>query len=234
MICEISPAVLGLLLSITLLLLFAEIFCVIFLFLLHRDRRKTLCSCILLFCTFVLFELQDSVAEKEPIPHIPDFGRQRTALPVLFLLLFSGLTLWELLKLPKRFRVITELENAMTAVSDAMGEKLIYEPMERGRERREAFDQRHPAFAEKSREYAQEVLARRSELNADLKERKEESKAALAEKRDELETRLRELRQKHFVYRRIVRAYPALLEGRHNGRNFRRLGEQKDEDKKAS
>lgn len=96
MICEITPAALGLLLSITLLLLFAEIFCVIFLFLLHRDRRKTLCSCILLFCTFVLFELQESVAEKEPIPHIPDFGRQRTALPVLFLLLFSGLTLWEL------------------------------------------------------------------------------------------------------------------------------------------
>lgn len=150
------------------------------------------------------------------------------------LVLDAGLTLWELLKLPKRFRVITELENAMTAVSDAMGEKLIYEPMERGRERREAFDQRHPAFAEKSREYAQEVLARRSELNADLKEREDESKAALAEKRDELETRLRELRQKHFVYRRIVRAYPALLEGRHNGRNFRRLGEQKDEDKKAS
>ena len=32
-----------------------------------------------------------------------------------------------------------------------MGEKLIYEPMERGKERREAFDEKHPEFAEKKR-----------------------------------------------------------------------------------
>ena len=74
----------------------------------------------------------------------------------------AGSLLWEL-KLPSRFRAITEMEKALTAVSDAMGEKLIYEPMERGKERREAFAQSHPGLAEKTREAGPGALARRSD-----------------------------------------------------------------------
>ena len=53
------------------------------------------------------------------------------------------ITLWNMLKLPKRLRAIDELEKAMTAVSDAIGEK-VYEGVEHSKERSEAFDETHP------------------------------------------------------------------------------------------
>ena len=83
---------------------------------------------------------------------------------LLALLVFDAiLTLAEMLKLNKRFKAITELECAIHSVSDAMGEKLIYEPMERGKERRVAFDEKHPEFAEKKREAVEDVMAKRSD-----------------------------------------------------------------------
>lgn len=60
------------------------------------------------------------------------------------------ITLWNMLKLPKRLRAIDELEKAMTAVSDAIGEK-VYEGVEHSKERSEAFDEKHPELAERAR-----------------------------------------------------------------------------------
>ena len=146
-----------------------------------------------------------------------------------------ALTLTELLKLPRHIKAITELENAIHAVSDTMGEKLIYEPMARGRERREAFEEQHPAIAEKSREYARDVLTRRSEINATVKQREDAGKQVLAQKKAELEQRLA-LARRNLVLHRILRAFPDLLKGENNGANFRRLrekGEEEHEDKSA-
>ena len=127
---------------------------------------------------------------------------------LLALLIFDAiLTLLEMLKLNKRFKAITELEGAIHSVSDAMGEKLIYQPMERGKERREEFDEKHPEFAEKKREAMQSVMAMRSEINENA----------------------------NFIHARIAAAYPHLSEGEHNGENFRRMRdyiEQKRAEKK--
>ena len=144
---------------------------------------------------------------------------------LLALLVFDAiLTLAEMLKLNKRFKAITELEGAIHSVSDAMGEKLIYEPMERGKERRVAFDEKHPEFAEKKREAVEDVMAKRSEINVAVKER-EDARRELAE-----------LRKTNFIHARIAAAYPHLSEGEHNGENFRKLRdyiEQKRAEKKG-
>lgn len=142
----------------------------------------------------------------------------------LFALLLTdmGMTLYGLLKLPKHFKAIEELERAMTAVSDTVGEKLIYEPMERGKERREAFDEKHPELAEKTREYAREALEKRRQINAQVKEREDAGKQAVAEKRAELEQHMAELRD-NMVLRRIARAFPDLAKGRNHGIHFMRL-----------
>ena len=149
------------------------------------------------------------------------------ALPGLVLLLAAdaALTLTELLKLPRRFRAMEELELAISAVSDAMGEKLIYAPVELGRERRDAFDEKHPDLARRRQEYARDILEKRGEINRLAKEKEGAGREALAQRKAELEERLRKLRGRNLVHRRITMAYPALLEGRCNGRNFRRLKE---------
>ena len=114
---------------------------------------------------------------------------------LLALLVFDAvLTLAEMLKLNKRFKAITELECAIHSVSDAMGEKLIYEPMERGKERREAFDEKHPEFAEKKREAVEDVIAKRSEINVAVKEREDARREELAAKKTELEAKLDSLK----------------------------------------
>ena len=143
---------------------------------------------------------------------------------LLALLVFDAiLTLAEMLKLNKRFKAITELECAIHSVSDAMGEKLIYEPMERGKERRVAFDEKHPEFAEKKREAVEDVMAKRSEINVAVKEREDARREELAAKKAELEAKLAELRKTNFIHARIAAAYPHLSEGEHNGENFRKL-----------
>lgn len=148
-------------------------------------------------------------------------------LPLLFVVLAADgiITLWALLKLPKRFKAMEELEKAIHGLSDAMGENLIYKPVERNIGRIQSFEEKHPEMAEKKQEYTRDILDKRTEINDRVKEREDASKAALREKRAELEQRLSELRGKGFVQRRITMAYPKLLEGRHNGGNFQRLKE---------
>lgn len=134
------------------------------------------------------------------------------------------LTLVELLKLPKRFKAMEELEAAITTVSDAMGEN-IYDSVERGRQRSEAFNERHPDIAEKSREYMADIWEKRNEINQKAKEREDAGKEALAARKAELEARLARLKGRNIVHRRIANAYPQLLEGKNNGANFRKLKE---------
>ena len=144
----------------------------------------------------------------------------------LYVLLVTDavLTLVELLKLPKRFKAMEELEAAITAVSDAMGEN-IYDSVERGRQRSEAFNEKHPDIAEKSREYMADMLEKRSEINQKVKEREDANKEALAARKAELEAKLARLKGRNIVHRRIAKAYPQLLEGKNNGANFRKLKE---------
>ena len=144
----------------------------------------------------------------------------------LYVLLVTDavLTLVELLKLPKRFKAMEELEAAITAVSDAMGEN-IYDSVERGRQRSEAFNEKHPDIAEKSREYMADMLEKRSELNRKAREREDAGKEALASRKAELEAKLARLKGRNIVHRRIAKAYPQLLEGKNNGANFRKLKE---------
>ena len=144
----------------------------------------------------------------------------------LYVLLVTDavLTLVELLKLPKRFKAMEALEAAITAVSDAMGEN-IYDSVERGRQRSEAFNEKHPDIAEKSREYMADMLEKRSEINQKAKEREDARKEALAARKAELEAKLARLKGRNIVHRRIANAYPQLLEGKNNGANFRKLKE---------
>ena len=144
----------------------------------------------------------------------------------LYVLLVTDavLTLVELLKLPKRFKAMEELEAAITAVSDAMGEN-IYDSVERGRQRSEAFNEKHPDIAEKSREYMADMLEKRNEINQKAKEREDANKEALAARKAELEAKLARLKGRNIVHRRIAKAYPQLLEGKNNGANFRKLKE---------
>ena len=152
---------------------------------------------------------------------------------LLALLVFDAiLTLAEMLKLNKRFKAITELEGAIHSVSDAMGEKLIYEPMERGKERREAFDEKHPEFAEKKREAVEDVIAKRSEINVAVKEREDARREELAAKKTELEAKLDSLKKTNFIHARIAAAYPHLSEGEHNGSHFRQIIERADKRRK--
>ena len=144
----------------------------------------------------------------------------------LYVLLVTDavLTLVELLKLPKRFKAMEELEAAITAVSDAMGEN-IYDSVERGRQRSEAFNEKHPDIAEKSREYMADMLEKRNEINQKATEREDANKEALAARKAELEAKLARLKGRNIVHRRIAKAYPQLLEGKNNGANFRKLKE---------
>lgn len=145
---------------------------------------------------------------------------------VLYVILAADavLTLVELLKLPKRFKAMEELEAAITAVSDAMGEN-IYDSVERGRQRSEAFNEKHPDIAEKSREYMEDMIEKRNEINQRAKEREDAGKEALAARKAELEAKLARLKGRNIVHRRITNAYPQLLEGKNNGANFRKLKE---------
>ncbi len=136
------------------------------------------------------------------------------------------ITLWNMLKLPKRLRAIDELEKAMTAVSDAIGEK-VYEGVERSKERSEAFDEKHPELAERRKEAFEDVLEKRSEINREVKAREDESLEALRAKKAELEAKLEALRKPNIISERIAMAYPKLSEGRHYGRQIAKIGERR-------
>ena len=136
------------------------------------------------------------------------------------------ITLWNMLKLPKRLRAIDELEKAMTAVSDAIGEK-VYESVEHSKERSEAFDEKHPEPAERRKEAFEDVLEKRSEINREVKAREDESLEALRARKAELEAKLEALRKPNIISERIAMAYPKLSEGRHYGRQIAKIRERR-------
>ena len=136
------------------------------------------------------------------------------------------ITLWNMLKLPKRLRAIDELEKAMTAVSDAIGEK-VYEGVEHSKERSEAFNEKHPELAERRKEAFEDVLEKRSEINREVKAREDESLEALRAKKAELEAKLEALRKPNIISERIAMAYPKLSEGRHYGRQIAKIRERR-------
>lgn len=138
-----------------------------------------------------------------------------------------AITLLELLKLPKKFKAIEELEKALTAVSDNIGEKIVYAGVERGMERYKDYEEKHPRSAERGKRMVQEVLEKREELSRRTRERELEVNAALKEKSEELDKLLR----RSIVHERIIRAYPRLLEGEHNGVNFRKFRRHKENKK---
>ncbi len=138
------------------------------------------------------------------------------------------ITLVELLKLPRRFKAVEELERMMTAVSDTVGEKVLYEGYDRVKEQREAFEERHPELTEKSREAMRDVLEKRSEINTALREREDERDERRTQRRSELEARINGILRHNIIHERIVRAYPHLAEGEHNGSHFRRIIERAD------
>ena len=140
------------------------------------------------------------------------------------------ITLWSMLKLPKRLRAIYELEKAMTAVSDAIGEK-VYEGVEHSKERSEAFDEKHPELAERRKEAFEDVLEKRSEINREVKAREDESLEALRARKAELEAKLEALRKPNIISERIAMAYPKLSEGRHYGRQIARIRERRTQRK---
>lgn len=136
------------------------------------------------------------------------------------------ITLWNMLKLPKRLRAIDELEKAMTAVSDAIGEK-VYEGVEHSKERSEAFDEKHPELAARRKEAFEDVLEKRSEINREVRAREDESLEALRARKAELEAKLEALRKPNIISERIAMAYPKLSEGRHYGRQIARIRERR-------
>ena len=142
------------------------------------------------------------------------------------------ITLIELLKLPKRFKALEEVERMMTAVSDTVGEKVLYEGYENVKEQREAFEERRPELHEKSQEAIKDVLEKRSEINTELKEREDARQARMAERRAELEQRVSAALGRNIIHERIARAYPHLAEGEHNGSHFRTLLERADKRRK--
>ena len=142
------------------------------------------------------------------------------------------ITLIELLKLPKRFKAVEELEKMMTAVSDTVGEKVLYEGYDRMKEQREAFEERHPELTEKSREAVRDVLEKRSEINTTLREREDERDERRAQRRSEMEARINGIRSHNVIHERIARAYPHLSEGEHNGSHFRQIIERADKRRK--
>ena len=125
------------------------------------------------------------------------------------------ITLVELLRLPRKLRAMEELEKALTLVSDTMGEK-VFETVERGVERKESFDEKHPEEAERMRERLEIVMTKRTEINTELRQMQDARRA-------ELEAKLTALRKPGFVHRRIAKAYPKLAEGRNFGRHFRNI-----------
>ena len=133
------------------------------------------------------------------------------------------ITLIELLKLPKRFKAVEELEKMMTAVSDTVGEKVLYEGYDRMKEQREAFDEKHPELHEKEKEVIRGVLEKRSEINTELKAREDARQERSAQRREELEQKITSVLGHNIIHERIARAYPHLVDGEHNGSHFRRL-----------
>lgn len=100
MICEISPAIRGLLLTGTLILCFTEIFCVIATLLQHRGTKRAVQSGILLLCGYLLFQLQFRLARYMFYgSSLPVWSKTSAAvllLPLAMLTALTGKTVFDL------------------------------------------------------------------------------------------------------------------------------------------
>ena len=123
-----------------------------------------------------------------------------------------------------------------------MGEN-IYEGVERGRERTEAFGEKHPEFAEMKQAASEEIRAKRAEMEEKTRKHRQTVHGRELERREDLARRRAELEEKldrmagNLVQKRITKAYPQLRSGRNYGESFRKLNDRIDalkEKKKAA
>lgn len=108
------------------------------------------------------------------------------------------ITIIEVCKLPKRLRAIQAIEEALTAVSDGIGEN-IYKG-------------------------ASSAKAHGEELHADMQEKNAAHREELLRKREELLRKREELLgRRNYVHERINKAFPALRNGKTYGPAFTKL-----------
>lgn len=129
-------------------------------------------------------------------------------------------TIIEVCKLPKRLRAIQAIEDALTAVSEEIGEN-IYKGASGAKARGE---EAHAGFTEKNAEFKQTMQERNDAHRQMLEKRREE----LTAKREEL------LSSRNYVHDRINRAFPALRKGKTYGPAFTRLHDRIAERRKRS
>lgn len=140
-------------------------------------------------------------------------------------------TIIEVCKLPKRLRAIQAIEDALTAVSDEIGEN-IYRGASGAKARGE---QLHADLAEKNAEFKQAMQEKSAEHRQAAQERGEAYRQSLEARRAELLQKREELLgRRNYVHDRINKAFPALREGKTYGRAFTKLHDKFQERKNGS
>ena len=140
-------------------------------------------------------------------------------------------TIIEVCKLPKRLRAIQAIEDALTAVSDEIGEN-IYRGASGAKARCE---QLHADLAEKNAEFKQAMQEKAAEHRQAAQERGEAYRQSLEARRAELLQKREELLgRRNYVHDRINKAFPALREGKTYGRAFTKLHDKFQERKNGS
>lgn len=142
------------------------------------------------------------------------------------------ITIIEVCRLPKRLRALNAIEDALTAISDEIGEN-IYKGASGaknvGEEVAATAREKARLQAEKNAAFRQTVQERNEELRQSLQEKGDARRRALEARRAELTAKREELlSRRSFVQERIVSAFPALRAGKTNGRAFTRLHEWAD------
>lgn len=147
-------------------------------------------------------------------------------------------TIIEVCKLPKRLRAIQAIEDALTSVSEEIGEN-IYKGASgakaRGEELHAGVQEKSAELAEKNAEFKQAMQEKNAERKQAAQEKNEAYRQSLEARRAELLQKRDELLGHHnYVQDRINKAFPALREGKTYGRAFTKLHEQIAERKKRS
>ena len=140
-------------------------------------------------------------------------------------------TIIEVCKLPKRLRAIQAIEDALTAVSDEIGEN-IYRGASGAKARGEEL---HADLAEKNAEFKQAMQEKAADRRQAAQERGEAYRQSLEARRAELLQKREELLgRRNYVHDRINKAFPALREGKTYGRAFTKLHDKFQERKNGS
>ena len=140
-------------------------------------------------------------------------------------------TIIEVCKLPKRLRAIQAIEDALTAVSDEIGEN-IYRGASGAKARGEELQ---AGFAEKNAELKQAMQEKAADRRQAAQERGEAYRQSLEARRAELLQKREELLgRRNYVHDRINKAFPALREGKTYGRAFTKLHDKFQERKNGS